>query len=104
MFAILTHAALAALYEVVAFFALLKLGGLTVVQTTVLSAFGVGLLFYAREAGQREHDLKNMGWPDVRAFFGAMLFFGWAGPNFLQWAVPAAVSAGLAVALYLGLR
>jgi hypothetical protein len=53
-----------------------------------LAACFVSLYYFAREAGQREHDLKNQGWSPVSAWLGATLMFGWGKDNVWQWVVP----------------
>ncbi len=62
--------------------------------------FFISAVFYMREQGQREHDLKNMGWKTVRAWLGATFAFGWSFDNFLQWVVPTLVAIAVACLLF----
>jgi hypothetical protein len=71
------------------------------VFAAVLGAFTVSATYYGREAGQREHDLKNTGTKPAIAALGALFMFLWSGSNVLQWLVAAAGSAAMAAALLL---
>jgi hypothetical protein len=93
---LISHPLLAALYTVVLGFAAkaVHLSYPWVVAAIVVSAF-----WYGREAGQREHDLKNMGVRPIPAWLGAEFAYRWNGANWAQWLVAAASSAAVAAAL-----
>lgn len=61
-----------------------------------IPALVMATLYFGREAGQTEHDLKNRGWGGVSAYLGAILTFGWSGANFAQFAVAAVAVIALA--------
>lgn len=61
----------------------------------VVPALVIATLYFGREAGQREHDLKNAGWKPVTAYLGAILTFGWSAANFAQFAVAAGATIAL---------
>jgi len=77
-----------------------NLAGVTAVPAwafvLVVPALVMSTLYFGREAGQTEHDLKNRGWGGVSAYLGAILTFGWAGANFAQFAVAAVAVIALA--------
>ena len=55
----------------------------------VAAAMIVSAFFYGREAGQREHDLKNAGAAGpVMAWLGSLLMFRWSLDNLFQWLSP----------------
>lgn len=100
----LIAAGLAAVFIVVVDTALKALGITQVpvaVFAAVLGAVAVSSTYYGREAGQREHDLKNAGTKQPWAALGSLFMFLWSGSNVLQWLVAAAGSAAVAVALLL---
>lgn len=96
-----SHALIASLEAVLGILALRLLGA---PQPEILAAAVVIAIYYGREAGQREHDLKNQGWAPVRAWLGAALFFGWSTANVQQWVAPtiAALTVAAAFALTAG--
>lgn len=77
-----------------------SLAGIETVPVWVLilavPALVMATLYFGREAGQTEHDLKNRGWGGFSAYLGAILTFGWSGANFAQFAVAAAAAIALA--------
>jgi hypothetical protein len=69
----------------------------------IIAAVVVSAMFYGREAGQHEHDLKHAVPPTspVMAALGSHFAFLWSRDNWLQWLVAAGATSAVAAALTL---
>jgi hypothetical protein len=67
----------------------------------IVPCIAVSAVYYGREAGQREHDLKHTVPPHSQlvAFFGGKYPILWTGENWLQWLVAVAGAVVLAAVL-----
>jgi hypothetical protein len=71
---------------------------LTPIVGPVTAALIVSVLFFGREAGQREHQLKRTLSP-IRAWIGASFCVGWTRMNWLEWLTPTLSAIGIALLL-----
>lgn len=71
---------------------------LTPIVGAIPAALVVSALFFGREAGQREHQLKRTLTP-VRAWVGATFCLGWTRMNWLEWLTPTLAAIGVALLL-----
>jgi hypothetical protein len=74
---LLSHAVLGATYTLV----------LSPIVGSGIAALIVSVLFFGREAGQREHQLKRTT-PPLQAWIGAAFCIGWTRRNWLEWLTP----------------
>lgn len=93
----LTHTLLAAVYTVAVAAALYALPP---VPPAFIAAGFVWVYFCAREAGQHEHDLKNLGVKGFLAWLGATFMFKWFAANVVQWGVAALAAVVVGVLLF----
>lgn len=93
---LVTHFLLASLYLAVVGLPAAYLFG---IWGLVVSAICVSVFFYGREAGQREHDLKNLGVNPWLAWLGSEFAFKWSRSNVLEWASPT-IAVALGVLIY----
>jgi hypothetical protein len=93
---LITHTLLAAGYTLLI---ATVLGLLHVAHAPIIATLIVSPFWYGREAGQREHDLKNMGVSPLWAWLGAEFAFKWDVSNAQQWGVAAGSSAVVATIL-----
>ncbi|RYD61016.1 MAG: hypothetical protein EOP83_18045 [Verrucomicrobiaceae bacterium] len=71
---------------------------LTPIVGPSIAALIVSVLFFGREAGQREHQLKRTQ-PPIRAWIGAAFCLGWTRMNWLEWLTPTLAAIGVAILL-----
>lgn len=81
---LISHPLLAILYLLV-LAPLIALTGLS--NPDIIAALVVSVLFFGREAGPREHQLKRTMGP-IRAWLGAEFCFLWTRQNWLEWSLP----------------
>ncbi|RYE91579.1 MAG: hypothetical protein EOO77_48070 [Oxalobacteraceae bacterium] len=59
-----------------------------------VGAVMVSILFFGREAGPREHQLKRQMGP-VKAWLGAETAVLWTGRNWMEWLTPTLAAAAV---------
>lgn len=59
----------------------------------VFAAGLVGTYFYGRESGQNNHDMKNKGASNTKAFWYNIIPIGFTSANWQQFLIPSVVAA-----------
>jgi hypothetical protein len=96
----ITHPALAALYSLIVFLVAHLVFQVPPNYSWTFAALLVAVFFFAREAGQLEHDFKNQGSTSLQAWYRATLPFFWPGSNILQFILPAVSATVVGFLLY----